>query len=88
MTEEVEEMALWRLWKAHFSQCQFTCSVRLKPASQQVLDFLNGLMDYCFLRANTCQVGSLVGAAHLLVSRLVSSTRTEIPCGRKGEDVA
>ena len=58
-------MGALALVKYHYSQCHFTYSVRLKPASQQVFDlklFL-WMIDLC---GKHSQVVSLAGAAHLL----------------------
>ena len=51
--------------KYHYSSCHFTYSVRLKLASQRVLDLRSSslMVDLC---GRHSQVGSLAGAVHLL----------------------
>ena len=58
-------MGAHAILKYHYSYCRFTYSVRLRLASQRVLDLrLSSLMvDLC---GRHSQVGSLAGAAHLL----------------------
>ena len=58
-------MGALAILKYHYSSCHFTYSVRLRLASQQVLDSRLFLLmaDLC---GRHCQVGSLAGAAHLL----------------------
>ena len=87
-------MGALAMLKYHYPQCYFTYSVKLKLASLLVFD-----LALSPLAADLCgrhsQLGSLAGAAHLLNDNAsvlwcpkVSSMRTEISCGPKGEKLA
>ena len=58
-------MGALALLKYHYSQCHFTRSVRLKPASQQVFG-LKLFLWMIALQGKHSQVRSLAGAEHLL----------------------